>query len=116
MQSLNQQVHERTVAQHMAAWKRPIDQVREQIKGKRSYSMWYSDSSNMSAGTPKTEAQHMAASKRPIHQVREQIKGKGNYSMWYSNSSTPDYADSKGKIQLPMMMPVKGRETMEVCK
>ena len=94
----------RTVAQHMAASKRPIHQVREQIKGKDNHSMWYSDSSNMSAGTPKTEAQHMAASKRPIHQVREQIKGKGNYSMWYSNSSTPDYADSKGKIQLTMMI------------
>ena len=52
----------------MAAWKRPIDQVREQIKGKDSYSMWYSDSSNV------------------------QI------------TSTPDYADSKGKIQLTMMI------------
>ena len=72
--------------------------------------MWYSDSSNMSTGTRTTVAQHMAASKRPIHEVREQIKGKDSYSMWYSDSSnvqitsTPDYADSKGKIQLPMMI------------
>ena len=72
--------------------------------------MWYSDSSNMSTGTLTTVAQHMAAWKRPIDQVREQIKGKDSYSMWYSDSSnvqitsTPDYADSKGKIQLTMMI------------
>lgn len=79
--------------------------------------MWYTRLESTGIGrtyhtTPHHKArQEMAASKRPIHQVREQIKGKWGFSIWYSDSSnvqitsTPDYADSKGKIQLPMMMP-----------
>ena len=48
-----------TTSQEMAGSKRPFHQVRQQRKGKYSYSMWYSDSSDVQVTqTPKVKSNY----------------------------------------------------------